>query len=121
MTVSLSALQGPERMNGKMTLWGCFAQHRRDARKREIEFKFTFEEWIQTWKDSGQLDNRGPKQGQYVMARFGDKGPYASWNVKIITSSENHREGNMGKPKPGNAKHCRKLGLSNKGRTLSKE
>jgi hypothetical protein len=31
------------------------------------------------------------------MARFGDTGPYAPWNVKIIPHSENVREGNRGK------------------------
>ncbi len=31
------------------------------------------------------------------MARFGDKGPYAPWNVKIITVEENTREANLGR------------------------
>jgi hypothetical protein len=119
MSVSLSALQGPERINGKMTQWGCFAQHRRDSKKRKIEFNFSFEEWCVWWEANLGPDwfrKRGSKRGQYVMARLGDKGPYNPKNVKCITSEGNHIEGNLGRAKPGNIEHCRKLGLSKKGK-----
>jgi hypothetical protein len=38
------------------------------------------------------MNKRGCKADKYVMARQGDDGPYASWNVKCITLSENSSE-----------------------------
>jgi len=125
MSVSLSALQKqPERLNGKITPKGAFAQQRRDSNKRKIAFNFTFEEWISWWESNlGQdwFSKRGSRLGQYVMARLGDKGPYSPENVKCITSEENHIEGNLGRPKPGNAAHARILGLSHKGKKLTQQ
>ena len=125
MAVSLSALsKQPERMNGKMTPKGAFSQQRRDANKRKIEFLFTFEEWVEWWEHHlgpNWFKKRGRSQGQFVMGRLGDNGPYKLENVECITSEQNHRDGNLGKPKPGNAKHARLLGLSHRGRKLSEE
>ena len=59
------------------------------AAKRGIGWKLTFGEWSKIWLDSGHLFDRGNKRGQYVMGRFGDVGPYAVGNVKIITNQEN--------------------------------
>ena len=70
----------------------AYRDHKRGAKDRGIEFLLTYEEWLKIWIDSGHLHERGPKKGQYVMARFGDKGPYAVGNVKIITCSDNIRE-----------------------------
>jgi hypothetical protein len=67
----------------------AFYAHRQNARKRSIEFLFSFDEWLRVWQESGHLHERGCRRGQYCMARFGDAGPYASWNVKIILHSEN--------------------------------
>jgi hypothetical protein len=39
---------------------------------------------------------RGSKKGQYCMARFDDKGPYAIWNIKCILGSDNIREAQCG-------------------------
>lgn len=72
---------------------GC----RRRARYRRIEFLLTFEDWLNIWKDSGHYHERGCFKGQYVMARYGDIGPYAINNVKIIPSTENVREAQLGK------------------------
>lgn len=62
------------------------------AKKRGILFLLTFEEWLNIWIISGHLHERGNKKHQYVMARHGDKGPYALDNVKIITWIENRKE-----------------------------
>lgn len=67
----------------------AFITQRADAKRRGIEFLFTFEEWLAIWQDSGKWEHRGPRTGQYVMARFGDKGPYAVGNVRICTTGEN--------------------------------
>ena len=74
-----------------------FWKHKGRAKERNIPFLLTFEEWWKIWEDSGYWHERGHRKGQYVMARFGDKGPYATWNVKIITNRENSKEGNIGK------------------------
>lgn len=74
----------------------AFYSQRNTARERGIEFLLTFDEWLQIWLDSGHLQERGRKCGQYCMARFGDKGPYAIGNVKIILHGENLREALVG-------------------------
>ncbi len=67
-----------------------------DASKvRSIEFLFTFEEWIDWWCQNLGPDwfkKRGRLRGKYCMARKGDTGPYASWNVKCILSEHNALE-----------------------------
>ena len=76
-----------------MNLRGGFCSHRCT---KKVPFLFTFEEWLKVWIDSGHWRERGIRKGQYCMARFGDKGPYAVWNVKIILHSENATEGLIG-------------------------
>lgn len=75
-----------------LTLRKKFKNQRSGATWRGISFELTFEEWLNIWVDSGHLHERGPRKGQYVMARFGDKGPYAIGNVRIITVEENNAE-----------------------------
>lgn len=111
----------PERQGGKLTIWGAYAQHRRDSRGRGIAFLLTFEQWLLVWVESKQIYNRGPKLGQYVMARFGDKGPYALGNVKIITAAENHREANIGVPRPKSPEHRRKHSEAMRGKKHTAE
>jgi hypothetical protein len=81
-----------------------FYNHRSNAKKRGIIFLFTFEEWITMWKTSGKWDQRGWGANKYCMARHNDIGPYAPWNVSIITNSDNskfavtHRDKNRWMP-----------------------
>ena len=77
-----------------------YHQHRFNAKKRGIAFLLTWEEWLQIWTESGHFHERGCRKGQYVMARFGDKGPYAVGNVKIVPVEQNSSEGNLGKIVP---------------------
>jgi len=60
------------------------------ARNRGIDWHFTFESWLEWWGDD--IEKRGNKSGQLVMARNGDTGPYHPDNVRKITCNENHRE-----------------------------
>ena len=78
-----------------------FLTQRRAAKARGIPFRLTFEEWLEVWGASGHLHERGNEPGQYVMARFGDEGPYEVGNVKIITFEENSREGPFFNPAEG--------------------
>lgn len=66
-----------------------YAAQRHSARKRGIAFLLTFDEWLDLWIKSGKWSNRGRYRGNYCMARFGDKGPYAIGNVEIITFEQN--------------------------------
>jgi hypothetical protein len=50
---------------------------------------------------------------QYGMARFGDKGPYAIGNVKIILNSENTIEAHLGKKRSDETRE--RIGLTAKG------
>lgn len=70
----------------------AFASQKACAKRRRIGFELTFDEWLAMWESSGKLKQRGCKKGQYVMARFGDKGDYEIGNVKIILHSENTKE-----------------------------
>jgi NUMOD3 motif len=70
----------------------AFAVQRAKAKQRGISFELDYEGWLLIWIKSGKLSQRGKKRGQYVMARFGDKGPYAAGNVKIIKVVKNLRE-----------------------------
>lgn len=64
-----------------------------DATKRRgISFELTFEEWLDIWVRSKRLQQRGNVRGKYVMARFGDQGPYAIENVRIVSVEQNSRE-----------------------------
>jgi len=72
-----------------------FIEHKYAARRRGIDFKFTFEEWVAWWEmhlGPDWLEKRGCKKGQYVMARNGDVGPYETRNVKCITCQDNNGE-----------------------------
>jgi hypothetical protein len=86
---------------------------RQSARRRGIEFDFSFESWLQFWLDSGHWYQRGIKSADsYVMSRFNDTGPYRLDNVVIKSNRDNVQEGNIGQSKPGSAVvmtclHCR--------------
>jgi hypothetical protein len=91
------------------------------ANGRNIDFQFTYEEWINWWGDD--IVNRGRKAGQLVMARIGDQGPYHPDNVIKKACGDNVREAvrdHSNRPKPSaesNLKRSEKL----KGRIFSDE
>lgn len=65
------------------------------AKCRGIEFTLTLDQWVGWWElnlGSNWLKKRGPRSGQYVMARKGDKGPYAIGNIECVTSNKNHAD-----------------------------
>lgn len=62
------------------------------AEKRRIEWAFTFVTWKQIWDESGMWAKRGADAGCYVMARFGDIGPYSPENVAIVPVEQNMSE-----------------------------
>jgi len=67
---------------------------------RNIKFLLTFNEWLEIWIQSGHLEERGSKKGQYCMSRYGDIGPYEIGNVFIQLHSINVSAANKGRPSP---------------------
>ena len=97
----------PDRVLAEVQRWReanpeklAYTDHKSHAKRRGIPFLLTFEEWCAIWRESGKWDQRGHLSGQYVMARFGDTGPYAVGNVRICTAFDNLSEAHLGKPKP---------------------
>lgn len=87
---------------------------------RNIDWQFTFEEWVTWWGDD--IEKRGRYKGQLVMARIGDQGPYHPDNVRKAKTEDNVRESCIPRANsPNNAlvkqqltcPHCNKT--SNKG------
>lgn len=70
-----------------------YAQHKSGAKKRGIEFKLTFEEWMGVWGD--KLDQRGVRSWQLGMCRIGDKGAYEVGNVYLGTPARNRASQRM--------------------------
>jgi hypothetical protein len=113
-----------------------FFTQRATSKDRGIDFTLSFSEWLGIWIASGKLLRRGRQCGQYVMARNGDRGPYALGNITIITHSENVRQFQLGKiaspetcrrisaacvGKPKSPEHRAKLSLALRGRSLPPE
>ena len=69
-----------------------YGEHRFNAEVRGVEFRLTFEEWKTLWIESGKWEQRGPRRGQYVMARHGDQGAYEMGNVRVCLARENFDE-----------------------------
>jgi hypothetical protein len=72
-----------------------YNQANNNAKLRNIPFLLTFNEWQKIWMDSGKWEQRGWRKGQYVMARFGDKGAYEIGNVRVCLAEENRAERNQ--------------------------
>lgn len=67
----------------------CKDGKRKDAAGNLIEFRLTFEEWMDIWWNSGHYFERGTYHGQFVMSRFQDLGHYELGNVFIQLSTDN--------------------------------
>lgn len=70
----------------------AFNAQRAQARQRGIEFQFDYWAWTNWWEEQLGPDwfkKRGNIKGKFVMARYGDEGPYKPANVKCITFETN--------------------------------
>ena len=82
-----------------------YQKHKAQAKYRNIEFKFTFEEWVTWWASHGVNkydDVKWEPKDRPCMCRFNDVGPYEKDNVYFATHAVNmsHRIGNHpGRPK----------------------
>jgi len=77
---------------GTFTYWKkCYHNAKFSAKYRNIDWQFTPEQWRQWWLDNG-VDKNQPrhyKGDSFVMARYGDQGPYHPDNVYITTNTGN--------------------------------
>ena len=70
-------------------VWGT---QKSNAKRRGIEFKLTYEQWIDWWLNTGHFEDRGLGKGKYVMSRIGDSGAYELGNIECKLHEENGRE-----------------------------
>lgn len=70
----------------------AFKTQRKQAQYRGIGWSLNFRQWLEIWRASGKLDQRGGGSNEYVMSRYGDKGNYEVGNVFINTKSMNSAE-----------------------------
>jgi transposase len=64
-----------------------YQSHRRNAKKRNIEWAFTMWTWWGVWDKSGKWEERGRGLG-YCMVRKGNVGIYEPGNVYICTGQQ---------------------------------
>ena len=74
----------------KTPLHRIFYHQMKNAERRGVPFRLTFDQWLAIWKQSGHSPG-GQSNADYCMARHGDKGAYEIGNVSIITCEENNR------------------------------
>jgi len=65
----------------------AFHKQKHHAKKRGIEFLFTFEEWMRWW--GSDLGRRGRGADDLCMGRYADEGSYERGNVYKVPMSEN--------------------------------
>jgi len=72
----------------------AYSRQKSNAKQRNIQWLFTFEEWMYKWLESGKWEQRGRQKHQYVMCRYRDEGAYSYFNTKIDTADNNNKEAN---------------------------
>lgn len=74
----------------------AFYTHKEGAKRRGIEFRFTYDEWKLWWETEltkiGPRAKRGVKRLNYGMCRFLDRGPYVAGNVYCGRPKQNKRD-----------------------------
>jgi hypothetical protein len=71
---------------------GIYTRQRANARRRDIPFDLTFEQWWKIWQDSGLWELRGVGRERACMSRINDEGGYSLGNVEIKLQWENRQE-----------------------------
>lgn len=71
---------------------GIYTRQRANARRREIPFDLSYEEWWKIWEESGLWEQRGVGKDKYCMSRINDEGGYQVGNVEIKSSTANSKE-----------------------------
>jgi hypothetical protein len=85
-------------MNKKIKL--AYNSQKGNARRRNVAWQFTFEDWWLKWEQSGKWDMRGSTHAKpYQMCRTNDTGPYSFDNTRIDTLWSNINEKDQSKRK----------------------
>jgi len=90
---SIECVNARKRLNvnkWRATAYGQYITQRDNANRRNVEWQFTFEQWLDWW--GADLDKRGRKANSLCMARKNDIGPYSSGNCVKRTKVENVQE-----------------------------
>ena len=67
-----------------------YYNHKSRAKRRNIEFNKTFDEWINWWGED--FDKRGVTNGSLQMCRYNDEGPYELGNIYKATREQNLKD-----------------------------
>ena len=67
----------------------AYSNQRGSAQRRGIEWRFTFESWMEWWGED--IHRRGVGSSKLCMQRVADSGPYATWNVRKAEAVWNSR------------------------------
>jgi hypothetical protein len=89
-----------------------YNRQRHRAKQRGVDFKLSFEDWMNIWLESGHWNQRGKGKGKYNMSRIDDAGSYEVGNVFIQSHEHNARDGHKDIPKT--PEHKFKSGLGRK-------
>lgn len=90
-----------------------FLTQRQNAKKRNIDWQLTEQEWIDWWEATGHFHERGRGKGKWIMARFNDTGPYSLTNIFCHQHGSNVSDGQKGKPKSKEHKEKLRDNLNN--------
>lgn len=78
--------------NSSELIW-AYQVHLYNARSRNIPWLLSFKTWLDIWRQSGHIEERGRGTNKYVMARIGDIGAYSPTNVYITLFTDNIKDG----------------------------
>lgn len=68
----------------------CYNTQKNNAKKRDIPFEISFEEWCEWWGDD--FSKRGSRHDDLCMCRFNDEGPYKLGNIYKDTFENNLKD-----------------------------
>jgi len=68
----------------------AYRDHKSNAKRRNIEFNFTYEEWLNFW--GSDINKRGTGSLDLQMCRYNDTGAYSPDNVFKATHRENAQQ-----------------------------
>lgn len=80
-----------------MTYKTAYHNQKANAKYRNIDWQFTYEEWLDWW--GTDIEKRGRGKGKLCMARIGDAGPYHPNNCYKSSYEDNTFVAHYGKSK----------------------
>jgi hypothetical protein len=95
-TSELLRIGGTDRPTGRYNdhrypVLRAYLDQRRNAARLGIEWALSLSEWAAIWDQSGKWAERGRGNG-YCLARRGNCGPFAAWNVRVCSNAVNASE-----------------------------